>query len=406
MRFAHASAIVVLLLSCTNEEMPGGTGGGGGSGGAGGGGARVDGGPPVPIEDYCAKQELARCAFLQRCGAATLDIDCRKLRELGRFSFNGAYSHLDCIWHLRGGLDAGRIVYHPDVAASCFAEVAVTSPCLGGSLFFEQPVCAAVFTGTRALGASCDLSEECGLGAYCESYQVCPGTCRAQAPAGGRAATGRDCPPGTASAGLRDGGVYCSRPIPHGASCADGQGFAVLFCAGENVCTETADGGLRCLPPVMAGQPVALGGTCAVDSAMSVAADGGRECSRLRKSGEPCGAAAVCQTGLACAGGVCGPLLGPGATCGSDGDCAFGMGCIGGACGRWGTLDAGCSNLFFGGDCEPGLFCNAASVCQLRGGLSDTCSATALCAIDTLLACQPTDAGEDQCLPRSPCGVR
>lgn len=387
----------------TGGGSAGGTGGGsatgGGTGGAGGGTAGVT------LANYCTKLDEATCAQAKRCGWAAPNADCAKVALPTRFSLINART--DCLFvDLRTSLTAGTTTFHGDKAAACLA---LTTSCNQNAQYLGSADCAGVFTGTKAVGATCRNTAECVPSAWCDSsLAVCPGTCQPRVAVGGFAPSTGACPANTLYMSQNDGGGTCQALVAPNGDCTPPPGaFFGKLCAGDSYCATGADGGRssQALIP-LGGACVAFSNeNCAPGTTCAGGADGGTQCVAIRKSGDACSGSGLgipCQTGLSCTGNLCAPLVAAGGSCFQDQDCAAGHVCgPGGLCRPFGGVDAGCTTANFQDDCGVGLFCGkTAGKCEPRRGRDALCPNGNECSIELGFGCNtPADAGPARCRP-------
>lgn len=227
--------------------------------------------PAIPFESYATARRHAECERQVRCGLfATIDA-CE------------AYTYLIPDHSLEAAIADGRVVYSEAAALRCTNALAAIT-CDGGTAEArdEPEVCAGVFRGTRATGASCAFDAECAsqrcMQAVCDPSTCCPGMCVEQSTGaiGSSCALDRDC----------NIGAYCA--LDHtchalgktGESCfRDSQCAAALGCVATTnpgVCGPLAPTGAACPD----GKCALIGERC--DATMKCVADGlpGSSCSR------------------------------------------------------------------------------------------------------------------------------
>jgi hypothetical protein len=290
------------------------------------------------------------------------------------------------------GVCAGRVCTAAGdaVGARCFGTCTAGLVCLDGAC--ADPVaasgagtdhedCAAseLCVGGRcqapsAVGASCEGPDRCVAGAACEA-----GTCRSASPrcvAGGAegCGSGADCRAGSTTT--------CQPRRSAGEAC-----FGDNECAPELLCdTETRFPG-ECETPPLAGQPCASrcapGLVCVTTDFVS-----GR-CEPTRRLGESCSGVfarqgSLCEDGLGCVGGFCGPLPRLDEPCAEDNRCEAGLVCL---IDRVTFLSrcrpplpegADCSSSVDG--CADGLYCDFSSffssVCRAVPSEGQECTGT------------------------------
>ncbi len=146
--------------------------------------------PSLPLEELPASYAEAACESLSRCLGVVFDIflpgdDCIVLNT-GRT--------LEELPNAQQAIDEGRVVYDGEQAAACVEQLK-TADC--AALMERLDACEAAFTGSTALGESCNVDEECVDGAFCDFGATCPGTCRELVGEGEPCNDNYDCAPGT-----------------------------------------------------------------------------------------------------------------------------------------------------------------------------------------------------------------
>jgi hypothetical protein len=331
---------------------------------------------PVLAGRYCAAAATCGCAAVPGFdGVAPADCESRALRgceaELLRFAPAVERGELVAAGEWPGGC-AGAL---DDAFAACAAP---------DETFFVAcplvtPATAAAFPG---LGAPC-ADQLCALGLRCGGDGKCevPGAVGAGCDGSGDCATGLVCAAGACAAlDLGDNGQACANPSECGGETRclasvrreclapdPGAGCAVdADCGSARFC----DGG-ACAPSPGLDQPCGNGVACAPGLACGFSGKGGPGpnpfeglCRPLPKSGEGCalaeGGPFVCDGGLACRQGTCGPPPEAGQLCAVGTiRCAEGLGC------KVADPDAICAPRVPEGEpcqlddtCQAGLFCD------------------------------------------------
>jgi len=243
------------------------------------------------------------------------------------------------------------VVYHPQYAQACLTATAA----LSCDHFFDDPElytpapCVSLFEGKLALGATCTISTQCGVGDGCIGPLAGPYTCQT-IPQQGQSCTGY-CP----------AHLYCNEAtspptcvpqLPQGSACDASQ----LQCQG--ICDVPDD---TCGPPLAK----ACEGT-------AMCTPGATQCSgnsvQTCGAGASWGAPSAC-TNQACVNGACTGVCTPGAT-----ECSGDAVQTCDATGNWGTPSTcagrACVNGACTGTCTPGsvqCYANAAQTCDASG---------------------------------------
>ncbi len=367
LRFAALAAGLALLGACD--------GGGGGDGGGPGGG--------LALEDVPASSAGIICETVFGClgsfaGFVGTEPACVTTYEQG--ISNGPYQ----LW--QSAIAAGTTSYDPEAAERCASATSATGCGLLQAGTPEE--CAAVWSGTRMLGETCSIDQECAVDAYCRGAD-CPdtaGICTARAMGGGACTATNECLIGLACE--RD---VCVVPTGNsGGACAE-QGDCPLDeqCVGATMTVNGTCTDRSSLMTAMLGEPCQLqgddvvlcvaGASCAVTGFM-LPMSATFECLAPVAAGAACNAAVpeMCPEGQYCAGaaplmlmfdGTCTPLPTAGQACGMGllgARCAPGLACLesvcvqpqanGGAC----EVDGGC----YSGRCRGGA-CVAPQLCTL-----------------------------------------
>jgi hypothetical protein len=179
---------------------------------------------------------------------------------------------------LQNDISNGTIVYHPEYAQACLDATSQ----LSCDHFFDNPdlytpaPCISLFQGKLALGAVCDLSEQCGVGDGCIGPLTGTHTCQT-IPQRGQPCTGY-CPTGL-YCDTANSSPTCVPQLPQGAPCT----FPSLEC--QSICDSTTNTCEAPFPKVCEGP---------------VCTPGATEC--MGNMVATCDATGAWQTGAACAG--------------------------------------------------------------------------------------------------------
>lgn len=366
-RFAALAAGLALVGGCDG-------GGGGGDGGGPSGG--------LALEDVPASSAAILCDTVFGCLGTFGSFFGTPASCLGAYEqgiLNGPYQ----LW--QSAIAAGTAAYDAEAAERC-AEATSATGC-GIAMAGTPEECADVWTGSRMLGETCSIDQECASGAYCNDANCREGRagiCTARVMGGGACTETNECQIGLACE--RD---VCVVPTGNSGGACTEQGDCPLDeqCVGatmtvSGVCTDRAS-----LMTAMLGEPCQLqgddvvlcvaGASCAVTGFM-LPMSATFECLAPVASGASCNAAIpeMCPEGQYCAGaaplmlmfdGTCTPLPGVGEDCamGLLGTrCAAGLACVdsrcvqpqanGGPC----AMDAECySGICAGGACVAPQLC-------------------------------------------------
>ena len=344
-------------------------------------------------EEYCAAFEDAYCDHAVLCGASATRADCAPYAAELR-----AGCELNFANNIGSRIDAGVVKLNYAAASGCMNELA--SAC-GADLYgcLDE-----AFQGLRALGAMCQVSDDCEPAAWCQiEGDACPGTCVARVAEGG--ACEKDGLGSSCAAGLKCMSGTCAAGVAHGESCPVGNCREGLVCDAETCKTvdELRDAcpvedptcfvsGVSCRSST--GQPTTCRSTFAVFVRRGAACDPGHgagtatpylrrlcqlglrcdatggTCVDLLASGAPCDPASeppACAQGAFCDDSTetCTPLPGEGAAC--EGACSGVLKCVNDVCTALAELGAACTeNLQCGsgactdGTCTPKWACGAA----------------------------------------------
>ncbi len=361
-------AVAMMFSAC------GPTGGDGdGDGGGGGGGAAT-------AQDY-ARGVLDGvtdrfCAAAYDCAEPTFEtLDSGAGRFPDKAACEESYAELlggEAFFSEQGAVDAGRLGYDADAAATCLAALNAPPEDVCTFLFTDvpDPACDEVFVGLVALGGNCADSQECAGDARCSFLDdECYGTCVSNLTCGeGECVEGEYC-----GVNPDTGESVCLPKLKAGDACDFEDNCTLesddVECLtdefGENgVCTAYGSlsagdycdyddsycgAGLECDLDTVECAATGGGGTvaargetcnlqttpCALGSAcvdIDFSAGGEGVCGDLKADGENCSFAFECAVGLTCKGavvfeqppvtGTCAPFAANGESCTSDGDCA------------------------------------------------------------------------------------
>jgi hypothetical protein len=220
-RLLSASLLLIPLLplallgGCSSSKaspVGSATGGASGGGNADGGGGK-GGATGAPVADVPGKLATAVCAVTKQClgpadlsGSACVAQTVQKIEE-GEFS------------RYQAAIDKKKVAYDSTKLAACIDAIGKAGCDIGTKRI--STLCAGVFTGSVAAGASCTMSAECKDGLFCQisapdggAKPSCPGKCTALLAAGDACAINDHCKDGLlCSAGK------CAAPVADGAAC-------------------------------------------------------------------------------------------------------------------------------------------------------------------------------------------
>lgn len=358
-----------LLASISTLGLLGCDGGGGGGG--------------LAIEDVPANSSQIICDTVFTCLGSFGSLfgtqpACEATFEQG--ITNGDYQ----LW--QAAIAAGTASYDPEAAQRCSDATSATG--CGLLLAGTPDACADVWIGTRALGETCSIDQECAGEAYCAGAD-CPttsGICTMQSPGGGSCDGNRECQAGLA---CEDG--TCVVPTGNsGGSCAD-QGDCPL----DEQCVGAAMGASGICRNRASLQTAGLGETCELQGDMVILCEDGAscavtgfmlpmsatlECRAPVAAGAACFAAVpeMCPENQYCQGanpfmlmfeGTCAPLPGVGDDCAMTlfGErCAAGLACVDSRCVQPQANGGPCAadGECYSGRCRGGA-CVAPELCTL-----------------------------------------
>ncbi|HEY6078133.1 MAG TPA: Dickkopf N-terminal cysteine-rich domain-containing protein [Polyangiaceae bacterium] len=227
------------------------------------GGDDGDAGPTgVPLEELPESYAAALCEAYVGC-YGTLYAIFRPGEECVKNLTVQLQEELATLPH---AVESGSIVYDGVAAQACLDEIAA-----GGCETLDQrasATCQAVFVGSAAEDADCELDEECEAGLYCSIGDTCPGTCTPLEAAGRACKANSQC-----KSGLTCGTTgLCVAPAKLGEPCKQGE----PDCSGGSICL--GDSAANSTP-----------GECvAVDDAFS------------GEAGDACNFTELCVAGLSC----------------------------------------------------------------------------------------------------------
>ena len=362
-----AVGVVLTTAACgggsttSDVAASGGASASGGRASSSGGSAAV--GDSVPLDQYIIAFARASCEVLTRCYEAPSTVqECVDYNEPS-LSANFQPTHAAVV--------EGRVSYDARAAAELIRAMATVACEEVGTLDESLPKFA-VFSGTRAAGATCSVNEECQGSAACIGEGTCPGRCAARAKQGEACADSAQCAPGltcrrnvcvtrkrpgetctSADAcqsflSCQDDGtgvttcqsLYGGATRKKGESCNGDEGScaALLACQAKPASTGAARWPGVCV------ERVAAGGSCQ-DASPSMCPNGqycavpegssDGTCTAKPLAGSACGKELgltyVCASGLTCVEGTCLAPKPNAAVCTSEAECASDN-CVEGQC--------------------------------------------------------------------------
>jgi hypothetical protein len=261
----------------------------------------------------------ARCTYYVRCGVAASGTECTAFYQ--RVAADNPSTN--------AAIDAGKILYHADVAQDCLDAYAALSCDTTQQPVDALDICNGVLTGTVAAGGACAFDKECAS----QSCDVpscpdacCTGTC---GPPSSLPTVGQPCTAFCAGDAYCGADSICHAPLAQGAACTTEPCANGLYCAGR---TSTNPG--RCEPLPHLGQPCE--GACA-------------------------------EIGATCAGGFCVEIGVSGDACTSDAGCSMFYQCNGTACALLPTLGMPCRT-----SCYEAAYCDG-TTCVAQKPNGATC---------------------------------
>ncbi|HEY5956319.1 MAG TPA: hypothetical protein VIV60_07205 [Polyangiaceae bacterium] len=339
----------------------------------------------IAFVDLPAKYADAACTAWQACygpmfGLFMNGMDCATL-TVNRFE-NGTFSLIE------RRIQQGSVKYDENQAPACLDALKKLS--CTQLLERDQPECVRALDGTVALGAPCDLNEECQGSAICQAPDgTCPGKCVPLRAAGQACAADGDCDDGLQCSKATNS---CVKPAALGEACENGAPPCGpgLLCLGKDdtagtsgtcrsaIETLTAAEGAACDP--VAGILCQPGTACIGDHFDVAAAKVAWLCAKMGsfaggeacKPGFPdaCASGHYCKTGtgLLALQGTCTPIPDAKEPCGTGigAQCKAGAVCVAGTCETYAangvdcTADGACFSEYCGqsGGCEPRLPCH------------------------------------------------
>jgi hypothetical protein len=279
---ACACAAACSGKSDSTPAAPSGAAGESSGGSAGTSGITLDALPDAYAKAYCSVLERCFGAFY---GLITAYEDCEKITA-ERLRQSG----LDA---LSAAVAGGSVEYHADKVQGCIDSM--QSKACADLTERASDACEAAITGTRALGESCELDEECEGSLICDVKDACPGSCVERYTAGIPCGSDDQCADGLVCSQVT---AHCVKPADEGEGCGGGveaQCAAGLLCKGEDKSKMQA-------------------GSCVTLDAVALGGEG-----------DACDPAtlALCQSGLSCVITAVNPVTwackkpgGAGATCG------------------------------------------------------------------------------------------
>jgi hypothetical protein len=233
----------------------------------------------------------ARCTYFVRCGLVANGTECTAFYQ--RVATENPSTN--------AAIDAGKLVYHADVAQDCLDAYAALSCDSTQQPVGALDICNNILTGTVAMGGACAFDQECEsdncVVPSCTAA-CCTGTCGAPS---ALPSVGQPCTAFCAGDAYCGADSICHAPLADGAACMTEPCAYGLYCAGR---TATLPG--RCKPLPHLGE--ACEGACAEVGAIC---DAGT-CVGVGVRGDPCTADAQCSQFYQCAGSQCAllPTLG------------------------------------------------------------------------------------------------
>ncbi len=347
LRFALLASLAFSLSACGKVVPLDGDGGLTTDGRDGDGGNVVDGGVGGPCEAPIAFEDLqeclaaAQCEQFVRCTPFFKDLDeCKEhLATMSDFARQ--------VTIFGYAIDAGKISYDPNEAATCLEGFATASCDSEG----PEQGCDLVFRGEQVPGGTCLDDFECAeLGSRCSidscpgGVECCLGSCSSPVGIGENCNSDRCLPGDVCVRNLAMGNDFFCQSGNQGSPCSDS-----FECDDDQYCDLTLN---LCAPDKPAGATCGDRQECAGDQDCVFGS-----CGSIDTVGAPCEFS--CLGSLTCDSGLCEPLPGLGELC-PTGQCnSFLLDCVGP-----GTTQA-CVNKAGLGDncgqrqCSPGLVCEA-----------------------------------------------
>jgi hypothetical protein len=286
--------------------------------------ADADLGGPIPLELLTRRQIEALCSRNVRCGVSDDQQSCEAI-----------YSNFLTVRlaDLQAAVTVGTLVYHPDRAATCVANVTALACDRDSASRRGLGIdCATIFDGAVTDGAACTMNEEC-VSQSCSIDPTCTAACCTGTCAGSSPPMLRD---------LND------------------------ICTPTDICTTgyCSTFSMRCTSPLADNDPCSTSDQCKPSSTCRQVAGGTPVCQPLVQTLGPCGTtidckslAEVCGSGKCAAGGL------TGATCDATTPCQEQHPCSSGMCAAPPTLNEPCSQFT---SCQVG-YCNfSVGTCQAK----------------------------------------
>lgn len=319
----------------------------------------------LSYQEYSDQFVIEACALFERCDRENPWPECRQV--WGQEDDEGIIA----------GIQAGRVTYDRDAAASCIAGFhdlqcadAYFNRSVIVALEVEVPVCQDVFQGTVPLAGACYSPVDCaGDDTFCDKPDGCSGTCRAFV------ADGATCSPGIAvpfAERCRLDGSFCDpvdsicKPIhADGTACTDD-----VECRWGHGCV---DGVCGAPPPVQTGEACLAAFQCPPnDLCRSETGPGGPyTCVTRVGEGASCttdqSSVPACEAGLSCfdtgGGLLCHAQQALGGRCETDSNCTEGW--CDSTCvpPRAEGEPCGVEDPYGTRHCQPGNFCSDDGTC-------------------------------------------
>jgi len=214
---------------------------------------------------------------------------------------------------LRAQVAAGAASWDQAAADACLDALVAEPSSVGPAS------CEAAVLGSKALGAACGMTEECGEDAWCDRSAGCPGVCTTRSTRGDPAppfelpGEGEACGPigglsmGCAAGLFCDEGI-CATPPSVGEPCPAGVCAFGATCDSDRVCAAWPGHGEACLPSAGLGGGGLGGlgfGLCRFGWCDGASDSDPGTCTAFRDHGAPCSSNVECGYGR-CIEGRCG----------------------------------------------------------------------------------------------------
>ena len=254
-----------------------------------------DGGGPIAIDDLEGAVINAYCNLYVHCGLIDDAATCRML-DLD----------LDADESLIEAVNAGKVIYHADLAGECLASISASCSVAQLDRNDDTAACEATFEGTVAAGGQCAMNEEC-VSQNCDVPSCpdacCQGTCVGDAPTP-RPKVGEACG-GTASYNCVDSycdsiASVCKAYVADGQPCTSSSECDNGLCGADQLCTSLPGPGDACDLTTGESQCGEIGYTCSATSGTCVAVGlTGDACTTERDCSGiyTCGASGTCELG-------------------------------------------------------------------------------------------------------------